>query len=832
MRTLIIAAIVGATLSGDIQARHTEDLDLPDCSQLSDPSSRISKGGPEGEADLSFLKATGQCGYKAEMATGLARLKELAERGVAAGQYLLGWWFDANKQDAEATRWFRKAAEQGLDSAQYMLAVAYSRGTGVQKDNGEALRWFRLAAKQELDIAQRDLGLWLFQGLGTERDEVRAFDLFQKAARQGNRQAMHDLCLAYKNGRGVKRDLGEAVRWCREGAERGEAMAQNSIGEFYFFGVGVPKDYEKAFQWLSKSANQGNERAQHNLAVMHQDGLGISKNLAEAIRLYRLAAAKGDESSQLNLGLLYLKGVGVERDPAEALRLIQLAANGGSSLAQYNLGVIHERGLGVPKNLTLAIDWYRKAADQGHADAQGRLKALSEAGKGDQRDGLAIGKQRSIADGSRGTKESDPSDSPTAGPNAAPKYCDGITEKLKAARNGSKEAQLAVALGQIKEGCAIPGGKDEGIANLRKLAEQGYAPAQHEFAEYLFRKFGKQKSDDVEAYVWYQRAAKQGHAAAKRMLCENMERGYISDRKTKAALECYEALAQAGDAGAWRAMAWMYRGTKPDSSGFSIPEDEEKAIELYKIAAERGDESAMYHLGDIYEWRDFDEARFWYEKCADRGDSACRSALNRLNLLQADPGLREKMYPGVAEATRRKRDERNAEEQRQLEQKIRTTLSAAIPLALAPATEELAMRGLDDSAMIRMVSSVEGETTTRLGRAISLARASGRKVLISTGSAPDNAWEYGIVVQPDGSARVLVRSRDPRSGGFRVALLRDITPDGQIIRREPSSYDFVTDLGLQNMMQPLPREPNNRQSYGVQRPPVERTVGTGRLPVR
>jgi uncharacterized protein len=49
---------------------------------------------------------------------------------------------------AEAVRWYRAAAEQGLGQAQVNLGVMYRQGLGVAQDNAEALRWYRAAAEQ------------------------------------------------------------------------------------------------------------------------------------------------------------------------------------------------------------------------------------------------------------------------------------------------------------------------------------------------------------------------------------------------------------------------------------------------------------------------------------------------------------------------------------------------------------------------------------------------------------------------------------------------------------------------------------------------------------
>ena len=46
----------------------------------------------------------------------------------------------------QAAEWYRKAAEQGLDNAQYNLGVLYNDGQGVPQDYAEAYFWLDLGA--------------------------------------------------------------------------------------------------------------------------------------------------------------------------------------------------------------------------------------------------------------------------------------------------------------------------------------------------------------------------------------------------------------------------------------------------------------------------------------------------------------------------------------------------------------------------------------------------------------------------------------------------------------------------------------------------------------
>ena len=63
----------------------------------------------------------------------------------------------ASKDEVEAVKWYRKAAEQNDVKAQYTLAGCYSKGEGIAKDPVEAVKWYRKAAEQNYAWAQWNL---------------------------------------------------------------------------------------------------------------------------------------------------------------------------------------------------------------------------------------------------------------------------------------------------------------------------------------------------------------------------------------------------------------------------------------------------------------------------------------------------------------------------------------------------------------------------------------------------------------------------------------------------------------------------------------------------
>jgi uncharacterized protein len=126
------------------------------------------------------------------------------------------------KDDAEAVKWFRRVADQGVASAQNLLGLMYENGQGVPQNYAEAAKWYRLAADQGVASAQYALGLM------------------------------------YGKGQGVTQNYAEAVKWFRFAADQGDASAQYALGLMYGNGRGVPHDYVSAHMWFNLSAARGN----------------------------------------------------------------------------------------------------------------------------------------------------------------------------------------------------------------------------------------------------------------------------------------------------------------------------------------------------------------------------------------------------------------------------------------------------------------------------------------------------------------------------------------------------------------------------------------------
>ncbi len=247
----------------------------------------------------------------------LAEIRAKAEKGDAEAQFDLGTAFifgnlGVVKDEMEAVKWIRKAAEQNHASAQNNLGYFCAQGLGVKKDDVEAVKWYRKAAVQNHATAQYNLGLCYERGGGMEKDEEEAVKWYLKAAEQDHAKAQNNLGLCYANGQGVAKDEVKAVKWYRKAAEQNLASAQYNLGICYERGDGVVKDYVEAVKWVRKAAEQGDASAQYNLGVCYARGDGVPKDFVEAYKWWLLVAGQGDETAKKVMAL-FEKGLSREQ---------------------------------------------------------------------------------------------------------------------------------------------------------------------------------------------------------------------------------------------------------------------------------------------------------------------------------------------------------------------------------------------------------------------------------------------------------------------------------------------------------------------------------------
>ena len=158
------------------------------------------------------------------------------------------------KDEKEAARLYRTAAEKGNAQAQYRLGSCFLYGQGAEKDAAEAVKWYRMAAEQEYASAQEELGDLYLKGFYVKEDKDEALKWHRRAAENGDTSAQVKLGDIYEHENKVT-----AMKWYRRAAESGNANAQKKIGDIYDHGYG--NDKAEALKWYQEAAKHGSSEA-------------------------------------------------------------------------------------------------------------------------------------------------------------------------------------------------------------------------------------------------------------------------------------------------------------------------------------------------------------------------------------------------------------------------------------------------------------------------------------------------------------------------------------------------------------------------------------------
>ena len=168
------------------------------------------------------IRALGEAALGVERADTIVNVETLlaqARAGDARASFLLGTRYSSGRagyrDDRQAVRWFRQAAEAGLAEAQYNLGIMYAAGRGVSADLSCAAHWYEEAAEQGVIEAQFNLGTLYATGSGVPKDLLRAVKWLSAAANNGLSPAQHNLGALYEHGVGVRVDKQAANDWVR-----------------------------------------------------------------------------------------------------------------------------------------------------------------------------------------------------------------------------------------------------------------------------------------------------------------------------------------------------------------------------------------------------------------------------------------------------------------------------------------------------------------------------------------------------------------------------------------------------------------------------------------
>ncbi|MBF0307958.1 MAG: SEL1-like repeat protein [Magnetococcales bacterium] len=447
---------------------------------------------------------------------------------------------------------------QGDGQAMLDLAGRYQEGRGVAQDPFQSLEWYTKAAQKGMQEAQYRLGLIYLQGLGTPRSSVKAVEWFQAAAKQGHVESMFQLGKALEMGAGVKVDNKAALDWHQKAAELGHVEAGYRIGVAMEQGQLMPQDLKGAFDRFVKAAEKGVPEAQYRLGSMFRDGRGIEADAANATRYFRRAAAQGHMESQFILAQRLFKGEGGKADHIEAADWLRKAAESGHAEAQFDLGRAYEKGDGVPLDGMAALKWYSTAAEKGFLNAQLMLAGKFLYGDGVPEDHKSAAKWfQKAAEQGNAIAQTNLAKLYRLGLGVDVDYHNALRWFLEAAKQGNAEAQNSLG-SMLENGQGVDQDLKSSFMWYQKAADQGESSAMYNLG-WMYEEGRGVDRNIQEAAKWYARAASKGHSRAQNSLGWMYEEGRGVRKSQLKAYFWYSLSAVQGDKDALKNLQMLSR---------------------------------------------------------------------------------------------------------------------------------------------------------------------------------------------------------------------------------------------------------------------------------
>ena len=131
-------------------------------------------------------------------------------------------------------------------------------------------------------------------------------------------------------------------------ANRNDPYAQHELGLRYLIANGFNPDTAKAIYWIRKAVDQNLPAARFNYGIMLHNGIGVPWNPFEAYQNFKFAANSGLPDAQFAVGLSYTDNLVHNRDLNKAYNYFKLAAMGKYEPAKEAIKQLLKSGFTPP----------------------------------------------------------------------------------------------------------------------------------------------------------------------------------------------------------------------------------------------------------------------------------------------------------------------------------------------------------------------------------------------------------------------------------------------------------------------------------------------------
>lgn len=466
----------------------------------------------------------------------LTLLCQLANMGDLDAQYRIARKFKSSGDSEKAFYWCEKAAQKGSLMAQSQLFFWYCVGGVVERDLPEAMKWCAVALSSE------GVGTRFF---GTLAEQLRKGFVYSSVSA---REFWKTWLFRYSS-----------FSECEQKALAGDVTAQAFLGAAYWFGVKrgdievVGIDLVRALWWSAMAALQGDVLAQYTVSGI-ASFLGLSKERRE----WCLKAAElGFVEAQYALwnDFWFHGRGGKERNSSKALECLFRAAEQGHLAAQRTSADVFLEGKLVERDIAKALHWFERAGESHVLEKIILIYAEGPLGVQDVIKSTELYEKKSHGDsGALAMKIAD-------------LYASGWSFVEK-----NPDKAMAWCLK------AIENGRDAGAVYY-----------------HIALWYDAEKNKDIEkAFMWYTKAAMEGHAQAQFSLADMYLESFNQPNFEKAFYWC-ELSAQQNNVNAQFYLGRMYLG------GQGVKKDFEKAKFWLQRAVDQSDCEACFYCGLMFE---------------------------------------------------------------------------------------------------------------------------------------------------------------------------------------------------------------------------------------
>lgn len=440
---------------------------------------------------------------------------------------------------------------------------------------------------------------------------VGAVAILRLYASKGEIEAQYYLAICNMHGKGVEKNYDDAyslffmvignTRYEGIGGRNGRIKAHSlyALGLIYERReneVEALKFFTKAVEVAAVSAASECElRSLYKCGYLYELGKGVPKDVDKALEYYKRAAKRGFKFAVIKYYELWK-----DRGSLDAkFRYYKLKAQDGDVDAIYNLGRCYEDGVGVERDRGLAIQCYEKVPDKNYADCEIRwLRLKAEEDNSDAQNTLAhryytgLGVKKDEKEALKWWEEA----AKTGTPSERARATFNIGVFYQNQHNYTMALEYYQSINHMDPMAHM--------ARLNCLKVQAEQETEEIYQQGCAYRYGRDRlygvSIDVEkAKVFFLRAEERGHQEARLELYKFYD--------TEADAQC-----DLGDR--------YYRA-------LGVKKNEEKAVELWISAADKGSAAANYNLGRISESKNlFQEAMHYYRLAVESGHVGAKFA--------------------------------------------------------------------------------------------------------------------------------------------------------------------------------------------------------------